>query len=219
MKRVHFLLYVLAWLICNPLVHSHVHIYPQKGNVSYEDRVGNQPHVGGVFWLTGLSGAGKSTVASAVEKVLFDKGMKVVLLDGDTLRAGLNTDLGFTEKDRKENIRRTLEVAKLFENTGHIVICSLISPYRQERELMKAQTRNGHEVYIKASVETCIKRDPKGLYKKALKGDIKNFTGISSPYEVPSAPSLIIDTENLTQERAVESLIDFIIDKTQKKAS
>lgn len=219
MKRIHFLLYALAWLICNPLVHSHVHIYPQKGNVSYEERVEKQPHVGGVFWLTGLSGAGKSTIASAVEKVLFDKGMEVVLLDGDTLRAGLNTDLGFTEKDRKENIRRTLEVAKLFENTGNIVICSLISPYTQDRELMKTQARNGHEVYIKASVETCIKRDPKGLYKKALKGDIKNFTGISSPYEVPSAPSLIIDTENLSKERAIEVLTDFIIEKTQKKTS
>lgn len=216
MKKTSILLLFLIYLYSNNGVCDSNNICPKNGHVTYEDRINKQSHKGGIFWLTGLSGAGKSTIAYAVEKKLFEKSLNVIVLDGDNLRSGLNKDLGFSEKERKENIRRTLEVARILEDKGYIVICSLISPFAQERKTVKEQARNGSEIYVKASLQTCTKRDPKGLYKKAMNGEIKNFTGISSPYEVPQNPDLVLNTENTTLNEAVEEMIQYIQLKSQK---
>jgi adenylyl-sulfate kinase len=165
-------------------------------------------HRGGVLWLTGLSGAGKSTLATALHRGLTARGMQCYVLDGDVLRSGLNQDLGFSEADRTENVRRVGEVAALFADAGMIVIAALISPYAQARQ--KAREAAGewfHEVYVKASVETCAARDPKGLYKRARSGELVQFTGVSAPYEIPTHPELTIDTEAEDLQACVERLV------------
>ncbi|HVJ35298.1 MAG TPA: adenylyl-sulfate kinase, partial [Terriglobia bacterium] len=172
-------------------------------------------HNGAVLWLTGLSGSGKSTLAGAAEHRLFQRGRQVVVLDGDTLRQGLNSDLGFSPEARAENIRRTAEVAKLLAETGLIVFVSLISPWRADRDKARRIVGDNFvEIYVQADIETCKARDPKGLYKKALKGEIKNFTGIDQPYEAPEKPELVIDTAQLTEEQALQRLLDMVDDLT-----
>ncbi|SFV13998.1 adenylyl-sulfate kinase [Methylobacterium sp. 174MFSha1.1] len=150
-----------------------------------------------ILWLTGLSGAGKSTVANRVEEMLWRCGHHTMLLDGDNLRVGLNKDLAFTDADRVENIRRTAEVAKLMLEAGLIVICSLISPFRRERMLARQLVGPDEflEVFVDAPLELCKRRDPKGLYARALAGQIPNFTGISSPYEAPDSPEIHLRTD------------------------
>src|SRR6056297_2929036 len=167
---------------------------------------------GMVLWFTGLSGSGKSTIAVEVEKELYRRGRASYRLDGDNLRFGLNKDLGFTASDREENIRRIGEVAALFADAGLITLASFISPYRAGREAAReaAGAENFKEIYVKASVETCAERDPKGLYEKAKRGEIDNFTGISAPYEEPENPDLIIDTKKLTVEQSVQKVIEMI---------
>ena len=161
--------------------------------------------------MTGLSGSGKSTIAKEVERKLFLNGFNVFILDGDNLRMGLNKGLTFSPEDRTENIRRTAEVAKLFTDAGFIVIVSLISPYRSERKKARdIRPEYFREIYIKASLEECVKRDVKGLYAKALRSEIKDFTGISSPYEEPLTPDLTIDTEIEKIEESVIKLAGFI---------
>ena len=175
------------------------------------DRSMMSKHRPGIIWLTGLSGSGKSTIAKAVEKKLFLENFSVFSLDGDNLRLGLNRGLSFTPEDRTENIRRTAEVAKLFSQAGFIVIVSLISPYRSERRKARdVRPEIFRLIYTKASVDECSKRDVKGLYAKAKTGEIKNFTGISSPYEEPEAPDLIIDTISESVEQSVNKLYKFI---------
>ncbi len=185
--------------------------------VTADMRASRNGHKGGVIWLTGLSGAGKSTLAVALEEKLFDKGYNVFVLDGDNVRHGLNANLGFSPEDRAENIRRVGEVAALFARAGVIVVTAFISPYRSDRDRAReATTEDGfHEVYVKAGVETCEKRDPKGLYEKARRGEIKEFTGISAPYEAPDAPELVVDTETCEVDQCVEQLIAYV-DKTFK---
>ena len=152
-------------------------------------------HQGGVVWLTGLSGSGKSTIGVALEAHLFAAGMNAVLLDGDNLRHGLTSDLGFSPDDRRENLRRVGEVAALFAKSGAIVITALISPYSEDRaRARKAANGQFIEVYVAADLDTCKARDPKGPYAKAISGEISEFTGVSAPYEVPTAPDLRIDT-------------------------
>lgn len=149
-----------------------------------------------VIWFTGLSGAGKSTIANALETLLVEEGRHTFLLDGDNLRLGLNRDLGFSREDRSENIRRSAEVAKLMADAGLIVIVACISPFEAERAMAK-QVVSDHEfieVFVDTPIEVCISRDPKGLYKKALSGDIKDFTGLGSPYEVPKRPDVVLTT-------------------------
>jgi bifunctional enzyme CysN/CysC len=148
------------------------------------------------LWLTGLPGAGKSTIANLLEKQLFASGRHTYVLDGDKIRQGLNRDLGFSEADRVENIRRAMEVARLFVDAGLIVIVAFISPYRAERDLARSQFEPDEfvEIYIDASLEECERRDPKGLYAKARRGELKNFTGIDSGYEPPEAPEIRLDT-------------------------
>jgi adenylylsulfate kinase len=165
-----------------------------------------------VLWFTGLSGSGKSTIAVEVEKELYRRGKACYRLDGDNLRFGLNKDLGFTAEDREENIRRIGEVAALFADAGLITLASFISPYKEGREAARqaAGVDNFKEIYVKADVETCAERDPKGLYDKAKKGEIENFTGISAPYEEPENPDLIVDTMSLSLEESVELVLELL---------
>jgi len=165
-----------------------------------------------VLWLTGLSGSGKSTIAKTVERKLLENHTFAQVLDGDNVRSGLCNNLGFALEDRVENIRRISELAKLYLNSGIVTICSFISPTIQIRELAKRIVGevDFHEIYIKASIEECEKRDVKGLYKKARKGEIKGFTGIDSPYEEPECPNLILDTEIQTIEESTDKLFEYI---------
>jgi bifunctional enzyme CysN/CysC len=182
--------------------------------VSTEDREDRNKHKGGVLWFTGLSGAGKSTLAFALEEELFRRGYHVYVLDGDNVRYGLNSDLGFSHEDRTENIRRVGEVAALFATAGVICISAFISPYIDDRELARrAAGDRFHEVYVQADVATCEKRDPKGLYRKARSGEIADFTGISAPYEAPPHPDITIDTRILSIDASVQILIEFVTAK------
>jgi bifunctional enzyme CysN/CysC len=166
-------------------------------------------HKPAVLWFTGLSGAGKSTIANLVERELHDRGVRTFLLDGDNVRHGLNRDLGFTAADRVENIRRVGEVAKLFVDAGTVVLCSFISPFRAERRMVRELFAEGEflEVFVEAPLVTLIERDPKGLYAKALNGEIKNFTGLDSPYEPPERADLVLETAHLTPEAAARSVV------------
>ncbi len=170
---------------------------------------------GVTIWLTGLSGSGKSTIAVAIEKVLLERGRAAYVLDGDNVRHGLNKNLGFSPEDRTENIRRIGEVAKLFTDSGVIVFTSFISPYRADRDAVRAIMEPGDfvEVLVDASVETCESRDVKGLYKKARAGEIPEFTGISAPYEAPEKPELVLDTNVQSVEESVGSLIRYLEEK------
>jgi bifunctional enzyme CysN/CysC len=166
-------------------------------------------HKPAALWFTGLSGAGKSTIANLVERELHARGVRTFLLDGDNVRHGLNRDLGFTAVDRVENIRRVGEVAKLFVEAGTVVLCSFISPFRAERRMVRELFAEGEflEVFVEAPLQALIERDPKGLYAKALKGEIKNFTGLDSPYEPPEGAELVLETEHLTPEAAARAVI------------
>jgi adenylylsulfate kinase len=159
-----------------------------------------------------LSGAGKSTLAIALEKELYDFGIRSYVLDGDNIRHGLNKNLGFSPEDRKENIRRIGEVAKLFVDAGLFALSAFISPYREDRQMVRERFVPGEfiEVYVKCPLEVCERRDPKGLYKKARKGEIQNFTGISAPYEEPLNPEIIVETDKQTLEQSVQQIIGYL---------
>ena len=175
-------------------------------------RAARNLHSGGVLWLTGLSGAGKSTLAFEVERELFARGYQVYVLDGDNLRQGLNANLGFSPEDRAENIRRVGETAALFARAGMIAVTAFISPYRSDRARARAAIPEAfHEIHIKCGLETCEKRDPKGLYKRARAGEIADFTGISAPYEAPQAPQLVVDTETADVARGVAKIVDYAL--------
>ncbi len=170
-------------------------------------------HKGIVIWLTGLSGSGKSTLAYELEKRLLGMGRMAYVLDGDNIRKGLNSDLGFSDNDRNENIRRVAEVAAILIDARIITITAFISPFKKMRDFARerAGKSNFIEVYVKASLETCICRDPKGLYKKALNGEIPDFTGINSSYEEPQSPDLIINTDKQTIDESTELLTGFVL--------
>jgi bifunctional enzyme CysN/CysC len=179
--------------------------------VTAPHRTERNGHCGGVLWFTGLSGSGKSTLAMAVEQRLFNKGYHVYVLDGDNVRGGLNANLGFSPEDRAENIRRVGEVAGLFADSGVICISAFISPYRADRVRARAAAKGGfHEIFIKAGLEACERRDPKGLYRKARAGEIADFTGISAPYEPPSKAELVVDTEAADIEESVRQVVDYV---------
>ena len=182
-----------------------------KSRVSGEERQARAGHRGGVLWFTGLSGAGKSTLAIELERQLFAKGYSVYVLDGDNLRTGLNADLGYRHADRTENIRRVGELAALFADAGTIVISALISPYRTDRRRARDAAGNTfHEIYVKADIETCEGRDPKGLYRRARSGEIPDFTGISAPYEVPEAPDFVVDTAADDVKQCIDALAAYV---------
>ena len=166
-----------------------------------------------ILWFTGLSGSGKSTIANAVEQELFTRGIKTYLLDGDNVRHGLNKDLGFSEMDRIENIRRIGEVSKLFVDSGLIVLTAFISPFKSDRQIAKSLVNYDEfiEVFVNTSLEVCESRDPKGLYEKARNGDMKNFTGIDSPYENPEEPKIEIKTDELSIQKCCDKIIDYLL--------
>jgi bifunctional enzyme CysN/CysC len=197
-----------AGLLHFALRRSH-NIHWQDVKVDKTARTELNSHHPGVVWLTGLTGAGKSTIANIVESKLHTLGVRTYLLDGDNVRHGLNRDLGFTDVDRVENIRRIAEVSGLMVDAGLVVLVSFISPFRAERRLARDRVEGGEfiEVHVDASVELAESRDPKGLYKKARRGELANFTGIDSPYEAPESPEVYVDTARMEPEEAADRII------------
>lgn len=181
--------------------------------VTREERAARFGHRGAVIWFTGLSGSGKSSLSTGLEKQLNQRGQATFILDGDNLRQGLCSNLGFSDEDRSENIRRAGEAAKLMAEAGLVVLCSLISPFRTDRRRVREICRRDGvpfaEIFVNASIEVCEARDPRGLYKKARAGQIKNFTGLSSPYETPEAPELELRTGEISLEACLVRLTDF----------
>jgi bifunctional enzyme CysN/CysC len=192
--------------------HKSENIYWSRGKVTAQQRAMRSGHPGYVVWLTGLSGSGKSTISVELERELFNQGKHAYVLDGDNMRHGLNSDLGFSPEDRKENIRRIGEVAKLFADAGIVCVTAFISPYRADRDMVRRIMPDGRfiEVYVNAPIEVCEQRDPKGLYAKARAGVIKEFTGISAPYEPPTRSEIELRTDKLTVAESVASIIEFI---------
>jgi adenylylsulfate kinase len=183
--------------------------------VTRENRQKLNGHRGAVLWFTGLSGCGKSTIANAVDQLLHEQGIHTFVLDGDNIRMGLNKNLKFSPEDRTENIRRIGEVAKLFADAATIVSTAFISPYKADRDMVRALLPAGEfiEIHVKASLETCESRDPKGLYKKARAGEIKDFTGISAPYEAPEQPELVLDSDTKGVEQLAREVIAYLKQK------
>jgi adenylylsulfate kinase len=184
------------------------------GDISREDRYDILRQKGATIWFTGLSGSGKSTIAVALEKALFAMGKLSYRLDGDNVRLGINKNLGFSGADRKENIRRIGEVAKLFGDAGTIALSSFISPYKEDRDevraLHEATDLTFVEVFVDCTLQVAEERDPKGLYKKARAGEIKNFTGIDDPYEAPVEPEIHLRTDKMTVEEEVETIVEYL---------
>ena len=185
-----------------------------EGHVTREARQGLLRQQGATLWFTGLSGSGKSTIAFTLEHALIQRGHLAYVLDGDNIRHGLNKNLGFSAADREENIRRIGEVAKLFADGGIVTMTSFISPYRKDRDAVRALHVAGQlpffEIHVNTPIETCEERDPKGLYKKARAGQLKNFTGIDDPYEQPLHPELTIDATSTSPQEATVLLVDFL---------
>lgn len=200
------------------MLEKKLHLHTHRHMIDRFNRERLSGHRGMVLWFTGLSGSGKSTIANLVEKMLHKKKIRTYLLDGDNIRSGLNSDLDFSKSGRSENIRRIAEVSKLFTDAGIIVLTAFISPFIEDRN--KARQIIGEkdffEIYIDASLSTCEKRDVKGLYKKARKGVIKDFTGIQSPYEAPENPAIKLNTEIETAEECALRLVQFLEEKLNR---
>ncbi|MFC8563162.1 adenylyl-sulfate kinase [Peribacillus frigoritolerans] len=190
------------------------YIHHHSFSITKELRQALHGHKSFILWFTGLSGSGKSTIANMVEGRLHEKGISTYILDGDNLRNGLNEDLGFSSEDRKENIRRIGEVAKIFVDGGIVVLATFISPYISDREDVRKKVQQAEflEIYVKCPLEACRKRDPKGFYKKARKGEVTHFTGISDPYEKPVNPEIIIETSQYSIEECVRQIMNFLKD-------
>lgn len=189
-------------------------LYWHNHSVTVEDRWDKYGYKSCVLWFTGLSASGKSTLANALSRELHRLGVKSYVLDGDNIRHGLNKNLGFSPEDRKENIRRIGEVTKLFVDAGMIAITAFISPYKEDRDGVRNLLKKEEfiEVFVKCNIEECEIRDPKGIYKRARAGEIKEFTGISAPYEEPENPELILETDAMCPEECVESLLNYLIE-------
>jgi adenylylsulfate kinase len=190
-------------------------IIPHSPIINKKDRHKLNGHKSCILWFTGLSGAGKSTLAHRVEEILFEMGIRTYVLDGDNIRMGLNKNLGFSKEDREENIRRIAEVAKLFVDAGIIVLTAFISPYKKDRNLARSLVEEGEfiEIYVKCPLDICEKRDVKGLYEKARKGIIKQFTGIDDPYEEPENPEIVIETDKYTLEESANKIVNYLKEK------
>ena len=190
-------------------------VYWETWEVSKNDRRKIKGHSSLVIWLTGLPSSGKTTIARELEKRLHGTGRHTYILDGDNMRHGLNKDLGFSKEDRKENIRRIAEVSKLFVDAGLIVICAFVSPFREDREATRTLVDHSEfiEVFVNCPLDVCMQRDPKALYKKAIAGQIKAFTGVNDPYEEPVAPEIVVDTHVLTLQECVDKIIKHLRDK------
>ena len=197
----------------NNIFYQAYHIDRNKRNLRNE-------HHSKVVWFTGLSGSGKSTIANIVERQLFEKDSQVYTLDGDNIRLGINKGLGFSPDDRKENLRRIAEVAKLFTDAGVIVLSAFVSPLASDRAMVKniVGAEDFIEIYVNTSLAECERRDVKGLYKKARAGEISDFTGISAPYEAPAHPDMEIKTEEITAEKAANNITNFILERIKIKS-
>ena len=184
-------------------------------SLTKEDRRKQNGHNSFVLWFTGLSGSGKSTLANAVASRLYQENVRNYVLDGDNIRHGLNKDLGFSDQDRTENIRRIGEIAKLFVDSGQVVLTAFISPFQGDRKLVRdlLEEKEFIEVFVKCPIETCEQRDPKGLYVKARQGIIKDFTGINSPYEEPENPELIIETNHQSIDNCIDIILQYLKEK------
>ncbi len=191
-----------------------VEVQWQTLDITKDNRRSHKGHSSAIIWLTGLPASGKTTIAQELEKRLYEMGGHTYILDGDNVRHGLNKDLGFSKEERKENIRRIAEVAKLFCDAGIITICSFVSPYKEDRETAMNLVEESEfiEVFVKCPVEICIERDPKSMYKKALAGKMKSFTGVDDPYEVPESPDIVIETDRLTLNESVEKVLRYLKD-------
>ncbi|QJA06909.1 adenylyl-sulfate kinase [Thermosulfurimonas marina] len=192
---------------------SQVYWHPQL--VTRADRERLNKHRSGVIWFTGLPASGKSTIAHFLEKELFERGIRAYVLDGDNIRHGLCGDLGFSREERRENLRRIAEVCRLMVDAGILVLAAFVSPYREDRQYVRERVGDGafFEVYVKCSPETCEKRDPKGLYRKAREGKIQGFTGVNAPYEEPENPDLVLDTEEDDLETCVQKVLQMLSEK------
>lgn len=195
-------------------------VIPHSHEITKEDRRNLNQHGSLVLWFTGLPSSGKSTLANEVEKRLISTGIRTYILDGDNVRTGLCKDLGFSEEDRAENIRRIGEVSKLFVDAGCIVLSAFVSPYRRDRDAVRDLVQDGEfvEVFVKCPVEVCEGRDVKGLYKKAREGVIKGFTGIDDPYEEPLNAEIVIETDNTSLDEGVERIIGYLQEKKVLKS-
>ncbi len=193
-------------------------VIPHQHRIGLEQRMRNLKQQPVVLWFTGLSGSGKSTLADALETELNKRGIATMLLDGDNIRTGINSDLGFSEQDRKENIRRLSEIVKLFYDAGIVVLTAFISPFISDRDTIRAKLPEGRfvEIFVDTPLEICEQRDTKGLYAKARKGEIKNFTGIDSPFEKPLKPELTIPTAELSIEESLNQLLKVILPLIEK---
>jgi adenylylsulfate kinase len=189
--------------------------YPFQSSILCSDRHLLNGHRSALLWFSGLSGSGKSTLAHALEEQLYQMGVRSYVLDGDNIRTGLNKDLGLSPEDRKENIRRIAEVAKLMVDAGILTFAAFITPYRESRRFIRELMAKVpyYECYIKCNIETCESRDPKGLYKKARSGEIMNMTGVSAPFEEPESPDIVIRTDQYELQDCVNYLIQFLMDK------
>jgi len=186
-----------------------------EANVHKEERKKLNGHGSCIIWFTGLSGSGKSTLSHALDEALYQRQARSYVLDGDNIRHGLNKDLGFSDEARTENIRRIGEVAKLFIDAGLIVMTAFISPFRKDRDIVREIVQEGEfiEIFVKCPLAVCENRDPKGLYKKARNGEIKQFTGIDSPYEEPVNPEFVIETDKMSVDEAVKSILNYLVTK------
>jgi len=191
-----------------------LYIIPHQHAISKDDRERQNGHKGHVLWFTGLSGSGKSTVASAVERELHQQGIRTLILDGDNVRTGLNSDLNFSAESREENIRRIAHVSALMKDAGLVVLSAFVSPYQKDRDFVRSCAKSEFsEVFISTPLEVCEQRDVKGLYAKARAGEISNFTGISAPFEAPANPELDVPTHQLSIEEATARVVDYITTK------
>jgi bifunctional enzyme CysN/CysC len=198
-------------LVGRPAPEGAAEVAASTSSVQPAERSGRYGHSGGIFWLTGLPSAGKSTVALAAQRLLFDRGRHVYVLDGGTLRTSLNVDLGFSEEDRAENVRRVAAAAAVLADGGFVAICALISPFAEDRAKARAAYPGCfHEIYVACDLQTAEKRDVKGRYKRARLGQIPRFTGVSSPYEVPTKPELTIDTTKHSIRESAAYLVEYI---------
>lgn len=190
-------------------------IYWHVGEITCDQRAALKGHRGFTIWFTGLSAAGKSTLAVALDKALYEKGCHAYILDGDNIRHGLNKDLGFSPEDREENIRRIGEVARLFSDCGIITMTAFISPYRRDRQKARSLFEEGSfiEAFVDCPVDICEERDPKGVYKKARQGMIQSFTGISAPYEAPENPEIHLRTDRMSKEECVAGILEYLGEK------
>ncbi len=198
------------------MMQKSTNVHWHEGHISREERESRNGHRGAILWFTGLSGSGKSTLANAVDRRLHELGLSSYVLDGDNVRHGLNGDLGFSPEDRTENIRRIGEVAKLFSDAGTFALTAFISPYREDRDRIRATTARPDdfvEIFVYCPLDVCEERDPKGLYKKARAGEIPEFTGISAPYEEPEAAELVVDTAESSLDECVDQVLKHLVER------